>query len=178
MSISINLMSPHCVLHCPIWESERWLRKETYEPNQIILSTTPCSSVIFFFHSGCLLACVIVQHKNTYKLYILPCVPFPSPEDLPDSRDRIHISCILLHWQVDSSPLSYLGSPHCSIGLSISLFPKHLAHDCKSGFFQVRTGVLFAISENKDVIVFNDSSPPMWADESQGHSGRRKIPVI
>ena len=31
------------------------------------------------------------------------------------SRDQTHISCLSLYWQVDSLPLSYLGSPCVSI---------------------------------------------------------------
>ena len=34
-------------------------------------------------------------------------LPFPSPGDLPHPRSNQH----LLHWQVDSLPLSHLGSP-------------------------------------------------------------------
>ena len=36
-------------------------------------------------------------------------LPFPSPRDLPDSLNP-GLLC-LLHWQVDSIPLHYLGSP-------------------------------------------------------------------
>ena len=111
-------------------------------PNQVTLSTIPPLTGVSFpflffslFYSGYFLACVPVQHKNTYNLSILPCVPFPSPEDLPDSRGRIHILAGGFFL-----PLIHLGSPQCSIVLSISLFPKHLVHNCKSGFFQVRTG--------------------------------------
>ena len=34
-------------------------------------------------------------------------LPFPSPGDLPHPGTETH----LLHWQVDSLPLSHLGSP-------------------------------------------------------------------
>ena len=42
----------------------------------------------------------------------------------------------------------------------------------------MRYGVFPAISENKDVAVTGDSSPPVWDGEPQEHSGRRRILVI
>ena len=177
MSVNINLISPPCVLHYPIWESERWLRKETWEPSPIILSTTPRSNVIFFFSQWVLSGmCNCATQKHLQFVHSSLCaIPFSRGSSRLQGQNP-H----LLHSPTlaDSLPLSYLGSPHCSIGRSISLFPKRLAYSCKSGFFQVRNGVLFTISENKDVIVINDSSPPMWAEESQGHPGRRKILAI
>ena len=38
-------------------------------------------------------------------------LPFPSPGESPWPRDWTCISCCLLHWQADSLPLCYLGSP-------------------------------------------------------------------
>ena len=39
-------------------------------------------------------------------------LPFPSPGDLPNPGIETASLC-LLHWQVDSLPLSYLGSHNC-----------------------------------------------------------------
>ena len=36
-------------------------------------------------------------------------LPFPTPVDIPDPEIE-PVSLCLLHWQVDSLPLSYLGS--------------------------------------------------------------------
>ena len=41
----------------------------------------------------------------------------------------------------------------------------------------MRNGIFPAVSVTKDITVFGDCSPPMWAGEPWGNSGRR-IPVI
>ena len=70
---------------------------------------------------------VVVQSLNSVRLFAIPWtvalqappsmgfsrqeywsgLPFPSPEDLPHPR----LDPRLLHWQLDSLPLSHLGSP-------------------------------------------------------------------
>ena len=54
-------------------------------------------------------------------------LPFLPPGDLPQPRGRTCVSCIFLHWQSDSLPLSHLGSPmllshkkHCQVHSSHS----------------------------------------------------------
>ena len=41
-------------------------------------------------------------------------LPFLPPGDLPDPGIKPHLVC-LLHWQVDSLPLSHLGSPEIAV---------------------------------------------------------------
>ena len=44
-------------------------------------------------------------------------LPFTPPRDIPDPWIKPTSLC-LLHWQIDSLPLCYLGSPHATLNLS------------------------------------------------------------
>ena len=56
---------------------------------------------------------VICQAPQSMEFFRQECwsgLPFPPPEDLPDTGIELGFLC-LLHWQVDSLPLHHLGSP-------------------------------------------------------------------
>ena len=52
---------------------------------------------------------------------ILSGLPFPSSRDLPDAGIKSTSVLHLLHWQVDSLPLSYLGSPKATLQKYITI---------------------------------------------------------